>query len=177
MPENRTPKICLFSWLPQPRPRGGPRLRWRDVVRRDLRAINVSEERWYDEATVSRARWRNTCREGLKNLTPVTGDQETQDYLQTRLSATSAVDPLEERVTRSDTNVSQNDRNLSVSSVVQHSAHSVTGGLGVVVGYLSTTADLTKQVIPSFALPPYGGRVAIKRQLNRRKGRYIHTHT
>ena len=80
MPENRTPKICLFSWLTQPRPRGGPRLRWRDVVRRDLRAMNVSEERWYDEATVSRARWRNTCREGLKNLTTVIGDQETQDY-------------------------------------------------------------------------------------------------
>ena len=157
MPENRTPKICLFSWLPQPRPRGGPRLRWRDVVWRDLRAMNVSEERWYDEATVSRARWRNTCREGLNNLTTVIGDQETANQIK------SAVDPLEERVTRSDTNASQNDRNLSVSSVVQHS---VTGGLGVVAGYLSTTADLTKQVIPSFALPPYGGRMAVKWQLN-----------
>ena len=84
---------------------------------------------------------------------------------------TSAVDPLEERVTRSDTNASQNDRHLSVSSVVQHSAHSVTGGLGVVAGYLdlSTTADLTKQVIPTFALPPYGSHMAVKRQLNRRK--------
>ena len=82
---------------------------------------------------------------------------------------TSAVDPLEERVTRSDTNASQNDRHLSVSSVVQHSAHSVTGGLRVVAGYLSTTADLTKQVIPTFALPPYGSHVAVKWQLNRRK--------
>ena len=91
--------------------------------------------------------------------------------LQTRLSVTSAVDPLEERVTRSDTNASQNDRNLLVSSssVVQHSAHSVTGGLGVVAGYLSTTADLTKEVIPSFALPPYWRHVAVKRHLNRRK--------
>ena len=83
MPENRTPKICLFSWLPQPRPRGGPSLglRWRDMVRRDLRAMNVSKEKWYDEATVSRARWRNTCREELKNLTTVIGDQETANQI------------------------------------------------------------------------------------------------
>ena len=54
---------------------------------------------------------------------------------------------------------------------MQYSAHSVTGGLGVVAGYLFTTAELTigKQVIPSFALSPYGGRVAVKRQQNRRK--------
>ena len=77
--KNGTPNICFFSWLPQPRPRGGPRLRRRDVDRRDLRAMSVSEEKWYDEATVSSARWRSTCREGLKNLTTVIGDQETQD--------------------------------------------------------------------------------------------------
>ena len=43
-------------------------------------------------------------------------------------------------------------------------------GLEAVEGYLSTTVDLTKQVKPSFALPPLlGGRVAVKRQQNRRK--------
>ena len=33
MPEHRLPKVMLFSWLPQPRPRCGPRKRWRDVGR------------------------------------------------------------------------------------------------------------------------------------------------
>ena len=28
MPDHRIPKVCLFSWLPQRRPRGGLRLRW-----------------------------------------------------------------------------------------------------------------------------------------------------
>lgn len=27
MPDFHIPKICLFNWMPQPRPRGGPRLR------------------------------------------------------------------------------------------------------------------------------------------------------
>ena len=36
---------------------------------------------------------------------------------------------------------------------VQHAL----GGLEAVEGYLSTDVDLTKQVKPSFALPPTGG--------------------
>ncbi len=36
MPDHRLPKEMLFSWLPQPRSRCGPRKRWRDVVRKDL---------------------------------------------------------------------------------------------------------------------------------------------
>ena len=30
MPDYRLPKVMLFSWLPQPRPRCGPRKRWRE---------------------------------------------------------------------------------------------------------------------------------------------------
>ena len=65
MPESRTPKRCLFGWLPQPRPRGGPRRRWRDVIRADLQEIRVPEDDWYDLAVRSRRRWRTTCREAL----------------------------------------------------------------------------------------------------------------
>ena len=79
MPDHRTPKICLFSWLPQPRPRGGPRLRWRDVIRKDLRTIKVSEEKWYDEASMSRSRWQNTYKEGLKSLT-ASDNAEAQEH-------------------------------------------------------------------------------------------------
>ena len=68
MPEERTPKICLFSWLPQPRPRGGPRLRWRDLIRRDLSNLKVPEESWYKEAATSRPHWRSIYKEGLLNI-------------------------------------------------------------------------------------------------------------
>ena len=40
----------LFGWLPQARPRCGPRRRWKDVVRRDLKDIDVEESELYTEA-------------------------------------------------------------------------------------------------------------------------------
>ena len=79
MPDHRTPKICLFSWLPQPRPRGGPRVRWRDVIRKDLKAINVSEDRWYDEASISRMRWKTTYKKGLESLS-IANDHQAQEH-------------------------------------------------------------------------------------------------
>ena len=66
MPNHRTLKSALFGWLPQARPRCGPRRRWRDVIRRDLKDIEVDESVWYEEATKSRAGCRATCRKGMK---------------------------------------------------------------------------------------------------------------
>ena len=68
MPDNRIPKSALFGWLPQPRPPGGPRRRWKDVIRRDLKNIKVAEDVWYGEAVRSRAGWRAMCRLGIDNL-------------------------------------------------------------------------------------------------------------
>ena len=65
MPDHRMPKISLFGWLPQTRPPGGPRKRWRDVIRRDLQAICIPEEEWYKTA-LSRERWSTTY-QGLQN--------------------------------------------------------------------------------------------------------------
>ena len=64
MPDNRIPKISLCSWLPQPRPRGGPRKRWKDVIRKDLQRMKISEDEWYEAATSSRAAWRGTYKQG-----------------------------------------------------------------------------------------------------------------
>lgn len=58
MSTTRTPCKCLFGWLPQPRPRGGPRKRWRDVVRSDLREREIDENEWMELATESRRGWR-----------------------------------------------------------------------------------------------------------------------
>jgi len=65
MPDHRMPKMSLFGWLPQTRPPGGPRKRWRDVIRRDLQAICIPEEEWYKTA-LSRERWSTTY-QGLQN--------------------------------------------------------------------------------------------------------------
>lgn len=67
MPDSRVPKSVLFGWLCKPRPRCGPKKRWRDVIRQDLKVIEVEEDKWYDEAiTSSRAKWRTLYRSGLE---------------------------------------------------------------------------------------------------------------
>ena len=71
MPDHRIPKQVLFGWLPQPRPAGGPRRRWRDVVRKDLKAVGVSEDSWHEEASESRASWRATYRLGIEDSSSV----------------------------------------------------------------------------------------------------------
>ena len=43
MVNDRTPKRTLFGWLPQKRPPGGPRKRWRDVVKADLKMTGISD--------------------------------------------------------------------------------------------------------------------------------------
>ena len=66
MPDHRVPKSALFSWLPEPRPRCGPKKRWGDMMRKDLKDIGVPEQRWYDEAVRSRAGWRTLCCDGIE---------------------------------------------------------------------------------------------------------------
>ena len=65
MPDQRLPKMCLFSWLPQIRPQGGPRRRWRDLVKTDLKAVGVSDGCWYSEA-LDRKHWREVWGQRLE---------------------------------------------------------------------------------------------------------------
>ena len=65
MPDQSLPKICLFSWLPQTRPQGGPRRRWRDLVKTDLKAVGVSDGCWYSEA-LDRKHWREVWGQRLE---------------------------------------------------------------------------------------------------------------
>ena len=67
MQDTRIPKATFFGWLCQPRPRSGPKRRWKDVIRRELKDINLDEGQWYDEATTLRAAWRASCGLGLEN--------------------------------------------------------------------------------------------------------------
>ena len=45
MADHRIPSSALFGWLPQVRPRCGPRRRWKDVIRRDLKDIEMDESK------------------------------------------------------------------------------------------------------------------------------------
>ena len=40
----------------------GPRRRWKDIIRQDLKDIGVDEGQWYNEAVTSRESWRALCR-------------------------------------------------------------------------------------------------------------------
>ena len=80
MPSHRMPKQTLFGWLPQPRPRCGPRRRRKDVILSDLKGIEVDEGEWYGEATTSRAAWRAIYRSGIEDhqeLQSSTAEQHT----------------------------------------------------------------------------------------------------
>ena len=68
MPDNRIPKKVFFGWLQQPRPQGGPRRRWKDIIRQDLKDIGIDEGQWYNEAVTSRESWRALCRQSLDKV-------------------------------------------------------------------------------------------------------------
>ena len=68
MPNHRIPKTSLFCWLPQPRPRGGPQRRWRDVIRKDLKDAGIPEDKWYEKASASRGEWRRLCRKAAEEI-------------------------------------------------------------------------------------------------------------
>ena len=65
MLEHRIPQKCLFGWLPEPRPQGSLTRRWRDVIRADLRIMQILESEWYEIARESRMEWCTTYREAL----------------------------------------------------------------------------------------------------------------
>ena len=64
MQDQRIPKITLFSWLPQSRPPGGPRRRWRDLVKKDIKDAGIAENTWYKEA-LHREKWHQAYNESI----------------------------------------------------------------------------------------------------------------
>ena len=66
MPSCRIPKMALFSSLPQTHPSGGPRKRWRDLLKIDMKAAGISEARWYDNA-LHRGQWYTAHNQGLSD--------------------------------------------------------------------------------------------------------------
>ena len=127
MPDHRLPKVMLFSWLPQPRPRCGSRKRWRDVVRKDLRNVEVGEHEWYAEASRSRAGWRVLCQVGLVNGREARTSQASTVVRDVVCELCSR--SFRRKVTSRGTNVWTRDRSQCANSEVQHSVHSARSGL------------------------------------------------
>ena len=59
MSTERLPPQLLFGWLPKTRPALGPRLRWKDRIKADLRMLKVRN--WF-EAAKDRQAWRQICK-------------------------------------------------------------------------------------------------------------------
>jgi hypothetical protein len=41
------------------------------VIREDLTVMKVPEEKWYNEAAISRSEWRTICKKGLETVTVI----------------------------------------------------------------------------------------------------------
>ena len=66
MKDGRIPKDILFGQLKQGRRRQGrPHLRYKDVVKRDLKIIGVDVDNWESLADDRKA-WKSICQEGVK---------------------------------------------------------------------------------------------------------------
>ena len=65
MPDHRMPKITLFGWMPQPRPCCGPKRRWRDVLKKDMKDVRIEAEEWYELAQ-DRREWYRVYSEGAR---------------------------------------------------------------------------------------------------------------
>ena len=59
MDSSRIPKQLLFGELVRPRPRHGPKRRWRDLARMDVSLLGI-EQNWYEIAQ-DRQQWVSVC--------------------------------------------------------------------------------------------------------------------
>ena len=66
MEDGRIPKDILYGELASgKRSVGRPQLRYKDVCKRDLKALDIDTNRWED-TSVDRCRWRSTLQRQLK---------------------------------------------------------------------------------------------------------------
>ena len=97
MDESRLPKRLLFGWLPQPRPAHGPKLRWRDRVRRDLQKLDIAESSWFHTAQ-DRDLWRSKCRAGLEACTTKRVEAERAKHFSDTTTGNTLREDKENRV-------------------------------------------------------------------------------
>ena len=101
MPDKHTPKISLFSWLPEPRPQGGPLKCWKDVICKDLKEMHIPVDACYAKATTSMAEWCDTYRKARADTT----HREQHKKQTIRCNAQNIYGHFAEKLTRRGTSV------------------------------------------------------------------------
>ena len=161
MPNGRIPKSALFGWLPQPRPRCGPRKRWRNVIKKDPAAIDVDENELYKEACQFRAGWRVIYGLELENHAK---EQATTQLCGQAVREVVCVvcSDVQKRVTRG-ISVAWRGRNQCGSSMEPFSVQCAVDGSAVeeVWQFIGVDQDDDAPRMEPWALFPYGGSVAV----------------
>ena len=87
MDNGRIPKDLLYGELVQGKcPTGRPQLRFKDVCKRDLKALNIDQNNW--EATAhKRSAWRQTVQNGLSNFEETCTQQHEEKRLRRKAAA------------------------------------------------------------------------------------------
>ena len=153
MSDHHIPKQMLFGWLPQPRPPGGPRRRWRDLI---CKAVGVPEDSWF-EATTSRASWCATYQLGLENEAAQQLDTNPPPRHVPVRCEVCMWQRISERGTRLGISALMRDRSPLVSREVQRNARGVADGSAVKVVSLYTGARGMDEH-SDFLLPLAGSR-------------------
>lgn len=67
MEDGRIPKDILYRELSaETRTTGRPILRFKDIVKRDMKALNINRQSWEDP-TADRSKWKGTLTEQLQS--------------------------------------------------------------------------------------------------------------
>ena len=64
MPFERLPRRMLSSWVPEPRPRGAPKMTYGRTIYKALDMFSIAHEAW-PLLAADRAAWRTTLRQGF----------------------------------------------------------------------------------------------------------------
>ena len=93
MEDGRIPKDLLYGDLSEgSRPRGRPRLRFKDTCKRDLKSARIEVQSWEDMAE-SRDRWRAAVRSGTAQAEQARIDQQKEKRAARKSRSSSADQP------------------------------------------------------------------------------------
>ena len=74
MEDHRLPKQLLHVWLPSTRSAHGVRLRWKDMIVKDLRMVGLTST--WSQLTQDRQKWKNVCASKINSIVTLRAELE-----------------------------------------------------------------------------------------------------